>query len=190
MAETTSVLTADPLVLAYTLGHERILRALMLQNQLGQLLAQMEERASTLLLPTSHLPAPSSQSSFSPRQIQPNQSDNGRLALKMDDTALSSSEALMPQPLQYRSTQSEAFSRGTVASVPTLSYRPLLYRQGSQSLSSSGSAQESDNQSELPTIESKFQAQPVPSPTPSALPTASGDSRLLTTAQILWSRPW
>jgi hypothetical protein len=44
MAETMSVLTADPHVLAYTLGHERILRALTLQNQLGQLLAQMEER--------------------------------------------------------------------------------------------------------------------------------------------------
>jgi hypothetical protein len=36
MAETTSVLTADPQVLAYTLGYERILRALTLQNQLGQ----------------------------------------------------------------------------------------------------------------------------------------------------------
>jgi hypothetical protein len=32
MAETTSVLTADPQVLAYTLGYECILRALTLQN--------------------------------------------------------------------------------------------------------------------------------------------------------------
>jgi hypothetical protein len=66
MAETTSVLTADPQVLAYTLGYERILRALTLQNQLGQLLAQMEERASTLLLPAPSPSAPSTQFSFSP----------------------------------------------------------------------------------------------------------------------------
>jgi hypothetical protein len=66
MAETTSVLTADPQVLVYTLGYEHILRALMLQNQLGQLLAQMEERASTLLLPASSPSAPSTQFSFSP----------------------------------------------------------------------------------------------------------------------------
>jgi hypothetical protein len=101
MAETTSVLTADPQVLAYTLGYERILRALTLQNQLGQLLAQMEERASTLLLPASPLPAPSTQFSFSPRQIQQNQSEDGGLTLGMDDTTSSSSEA--PMPLLFQS---------------------------------------------------------------------------------------
>jgi hypothetical protein len=165
MAETMLVLTADPHVLAYTLGHERILWALTLQNQLGQLLAQMEERASTLLLPTSPLPALSSQSSLSPQQIQTNQSDDSGLALGMDDTASSVSEIPMPQLLQPRPIQPEAVSRGAIASTSALSYRSLLHQLGSQSLSS-GSARESDNHSEPPVIEQKFQPQPAPNPIP------------------------
>jgi hypothetical protein len=172
MAETTSVLTADPQVLAYTLGYERILRALTLQNQLGQLLAQMEERASTLLLPTSPLSAPSTQFSFSPRQIQPNQSEDGGLALGMDDATSSSSEAPMPLLLQHKPGHPEIISRGAVVST---SNRLPLHRQGSQSLSSSGSAQESDNLSEPPTFEQKFRPPPAPSLVSSELPAAPGD---------------
>jgi hypothetical protein len=181
MAETTSVLTADPQVLAYTLGYEHILRALTLQNQLGQLLAQMEERASTLLLPTSPLPAPSTQFSFSPRQIQPNQSEDGGLALGMDDATSSSSEAPMPLLLQHRPGHSETVTRGVVVSTGSLSNRHPFHRQGSQSLSSSGSAQESDNLSEPPIIEQKFRPPPAPSLVSPGLLVTSGDHRLLAT---------
>jgi hypothetical protein len=179
MAETTSVLTADPQVLAYTLGYERILRALTLQNQLGQLLAQMEERASTLLLPTSSLSAPSTQFSFSPRQIQQNQSEDGGLTLGMDDTTSSSSEAPMPLLFQPRPAHPEIVSQGAVVSTGILPNSLPLHRQGSQSLSSSGSAQESDNLSEPPTFEQKFRPPPAPSLVSSELLAASGDHRLL-----------
>jgi hypothetical protein len=150
MAETTSVLTADPQVLAYTLGYDRILRALTLQNQLGQLLAQMEERASTLLLPASPLPAPSTQFSFSPRQIQQTQSEDGGLTLGMDDATSSSSEAPMPLLFQPRPARPEIVNQGAVALAGIPPNSLPLHRQGSLSLSSSGSAQETDNLSEPP----------------------------------------
>jgi hypothetical protein len=115
MAETTSVLTADPQVLAYTLGYERILRALTLQNQLGQLLAQMEERASTLLLPAPSPSAPSTQFSFSPRQLQQDQSEDGGPMSGMDEATSSSSDAPLPLILRPGATHSEVVSRGATA---------------------------------------------------------------------------
>jgi hypothetical protein len=158
MAETMSVLTADPQVLAYTLGYERILRALTLQNQLGQLLAQMEERASTLLLPAPSPSAPSTQFSFSPRQIQQNPSEDGGPTFGMDDATSSSSEAPLPLLLRPRANHPEIVSRGAVAlpGILPIGSSIHLHRQGSQSLSSSGSAQESDNLSEPPAFEQKF----------------------------------
>jgi hypothetical protein len=190
MAETTSVLTADPQVLAYTLGYKRILRALTLQNQLGQLLAQMEERASTLLLPTSPLPAPSTQFSFSPRQIQQNQSEDRGLTLGTDDATSSSSEAPMPLLFRPRAAHPEIVSRGAVAVTGIL---PIgnslpLHRPGSQSFSSSGSAQESDNLSKPPTFEQKYRPPPAPSLESPGLPTAPGDHRLLATPPDIVTR--
>jgi hypothetical protein len=183
MAETTSVLTADHQVLAYTLGYERILRALTLQNQLGQLLAQMEERASTLLLPAPSPSAPSMQFSFSPQQIPQNQSEDGGLTLGMDDATSSSSEAPLPLLFRPRATHPEIVSQGAVALTGIL---PIgnsipLHRQGSQSFSSSGSAQESDNLSEPPASEQKFRPPPAPSLEPSEPSIAPGDHQLLVT---------
>jgi hypothetical protein len=188
MAETTSVLTADPQVLAYTLGYERILRALTLQNQLGQLLAHMEEPASTLLLPASPLPAPSMQFSFSPRQIQQNQSEDGGLTLGMDDATSLSSEAPMPLLFQPRPARPEIVNRGAVALTGIPPNSLPLHRQGSQSLSSSGSAQESDNLSEPPTLEQKFRPPPAPSLEPSGLPAAPSDHQLLATPPDIVTR--
>jgi hypothetical protein len=116
----------------------------------------MEERASTLLLPTSPLSAPSTQFSFSPRQIQQNQSEDGGLTVGMDDATSSSSEAPMPLLFQPGPARPEIVSRGAVASTGILPNSFPLYRQGSQSLSSSGSAQESDNIPEPPTFDQKF----------------------------------
>jgi hypothetical protein len=99
----------------------------------------------------------------------------------MDDTASSFSEVPMPQLLQLKPIQPEAVSRGAIASMSALPYRSLFHRQGSQSLSSSESAQESDNQSKLPVIEQKFQPQPAPNPIPSGFPTVTDDNRFLTT---------
>jgi hypothetical protein len=142
----------------------------------------MEERAFTLLLPTSPLSAPSTQFSFSPQQIQPNQSEDGGLALGMDDTTSSSSEAPMPLLFQPRPAHPEIVSQGAVVSTGILPNSLPLHRQGSQSLSSSGSAQESDNLSEPPTFEQKFRSPPAPSLESSGLPVVPGDHRLLTTA--------
>jgi hypothetical protein len=141
----------------------------------------MEERASTLLLPTSPLCAPSTQFSFSPRQIQTNQSEDGGLALGMDDSNSSSSEVPMPQILQPRQSQFKAVSRGVIVSMATLSHRSPFHRQGSQSLSSSGSAQESDNQSEPPAVEQKFRPPPVSNLISSGPPTVPDDNQYLTT---------
>jgi hypothetical protein len=190
MAETTSVLTADPQVLAYTLGYERILRALMLQNQLGQLLAQMEVRASTLLLPAPAPSAPSTQLSFSPRQLQQNQSEDGGPILGMDDATSSSSEAPLPLLFPPRATQSEIVSRGAIAlpGILPISNSIPFHRQGSQSFSSSGSAQESDNLSEPPASEQKFRPPPAPSLESSELPIASVDHQLLVTPPDIVTR--
>jgi hypothetical protein len=190
MAETTPVLTADPQVLAYTLGYEHILRALTLHNQLGQLLAQMEERASTLLLPAPSLSAPSTQSSFSPRQILQNQSEDGGPTFGMDDATSSSSEAPLPLLFRPRATLPEIVSRGAVAvsGILPISNSIPFHRQGSQSFSSSGSAQESDNLSEPPTFEQKFRPPPAPSLEPSELSVAPGDPRLLVTSPDIVTR--
>jgi hypothetical protein len=190
MAETTSVLTADPQVLAYTLGYERILRALTLQNQLGQLLAQMEERSSNLLLPAPSPSAPSTQFSFSPRQIQQNPSEDGGPTSGMDDATSSSTEAPLPLLFRSRATHPEVASRGAVAlpGILPIGSSIHLHRQGSQSLSSSGSAQESDNLSEPPAFEQKFRPPPAPSLEPSELSIAPGDHRLLVTPPDIVTR--
>jgi hypothetical protein len=154
------------------------------------MLAQMEERASTLLLPAPSPSAPSTQFSFSPRQIQQNQSEDGGLTLGMDDATSSSSEAPLPLLFRPRATHPEIVSRGAVALTGIL---PIgnslpLHRQGSQSLSSSGSAQESDNLSGPPAFKQKFRPPPAPSLEPSGLPVAPGDHRLLVTPPDIVTR--
>jgi hypothetical protein len=190
MAETTSVLTADPQVLAYTLGYERILRALTLQNQLGQLLAQMEERASTLLLPAPSPSAPSTQFSFSPRQLQQDQSEDGGPMSGMDEATSSSSDAPLPLILRPGATHSEVVSRGATAlpGILPIGTGVHFHRQGPQSLSSSGSAQESDNLSEPPAFEQKFRPPPAPSLEPSESSIVPSDHRLLVTPPDIVTR--
>jgi hypothetical protein len=190
MAETTSVLTADPQVLAYTLGYEHIHRALTLQNQLGQLLAQMEERASTLLLPAPSPSAPSTQFSFSPRQLQQDQSEDGGPISGMDEATSSSSDAPLPLIFRPGATHSEIVSRGTIAlpGILPISTGAHFHRQGPQSFSSSGSAQESDNLSEPPAVEQKFRPPPAPSLEPLELPIVSSDHRLLATPPDIVTR--
>jgi hypothetical protein len=72
-------------------------------------------------------------------------------------------------------------SRGVVVSTGIPSDRLPFHQQGSQSLSSSGSAQESDNLSEPPIIEQKFRPPPAPSLVSPRLPVVSGNHRLLIT---------
>jgi hypothetical protein len=187
MAEIMSVLTADPHVLTHTLGHERILRALTLQNQLDQLLAQMEERASTLLLPAPSSSAPSMQSSFSPRQLQQDQSEDGGPMSGMDEATSLSSDAPLPLIFRPGATHSEIVSRGATAlpGILSISTGAHFHRQGPQSFSSSGSAQEFDNLPEPPAFEQKFRPPPVPGLEPSGSPIIPSDRRLLETSPDL-----
>jgi hypothetical protein len=94
----------------------------------------------------------------------------------------------VPLLYQPRLTLPEIVSRGAVALTGVLPNNLPFHRQDSQSLSSSGSDQESDNLSEPPAFEQKFRPLPTPSLEPAGLPVAPGNHRLLVTPPDIVTR--
>jgi hypothetical protein len=101
----------------------------------------------------------------------------------MDEATSSSSDAPLPLIFRPGATHSEIVNRGAIAlpGILPIGTSVHFHRQGSQSLSSSGSAQESDNLSEPPAFEQKFRPPPSPRLEPSESPTVPSDHRLLVT---------
>jgi hypothetical protein len=108
----------------------------------------------------------------------------------MDEATSSSSDAPLPLIFRPGATHSEIVSRGVTAlpGIIPISTSVHFHRQGPQSLSSSGSAQESDNLSEPPAFEQKFRPPPAPSLEPSESSIVPSDHRLLVTPPDIVTR--